>query len=65
MALATDPIIGAEGVSNDVAQEAGIRLPPSVPILQAEVNLPSGCDPGVTSELLISTGFFDLTRKME
>ncbi len=39
-------IIGADGVFSDTARLAGIRRPPSVPILQAEVPLPTGWDPG-------------------
>ncbi|MFQ5930542.1 MAG: NAD(P)/FAD-dependent oxidoreductase [Acidobacteriota bacterium] len=48
IALASDAIIGADGVSSDVAHEAGIPLPRCVPIVQAEVDLPCGWDPGVT-----------------
>ncbi len=38
-------IIGADGVFSDTARLTGIRRPPSVPILQAEINLPPGWDP--------------------
>ncbi len=38
-------VIGADGVKSTVARLAGIGLPPSVPILQAEVALPAGWDP--------------------
>lgn len=39
-------VIGADGVFSDVARLCGIRRPPNVPILQAEVSLPAGWDPG-------------------
>lgn len=38
-------IVGADGVFSDTARFTGIRRPPSVPILQAEIDLPSGWDP--------------------
>ncbi len=41
----TRAIIGADGVFSDTARFTGIRRPPSVPILQAEIDLPSGWDP--------------------
>ncbi len=41
-------VIGADGVFSDVAMAAGLQRPPTVPILQAEVNLPDGWDPAVT-----------------
>lgn len=41
-------VIGADGVFSDVAHAAGIRLPPVVPILQAEVQLPPNWNPDVT-----------------
>lgn len=41
-------IIGADGPFSDVAVAAGLSRPPAVPILQAEVQLPSGWDPTVT-----------------
>lgn len=41
-------VIGADGVTSDVARVTGIGLPPRVPIVQAEVRLPAGWDPQVT-----------------
>ncbi len=41
-------VIGADGPFSDVAAAAGIKRPPVVPILQAEIPLPSGWDPSVT-----------------
>lgn len=41
-------IIGADGVFSDVARAVGLQHPPSVPILQAEIELPHGWDPAVT-----------------
>ena len=41
-------VIGADGVTSDVASAAGLGLPPRVPILQAEVRLPPDWDPEVT-----------------
>ena len=41
-------VIGADGVDSSVARAFGIPRPPSVPILQAEIDLPSGWDPSVT-----------------
>lgn len=41
-------IIGADGVSSDVAMAACLPRPPAVPILQAEVQLPAGWDSAVT-----------------
>ncbi len=43
--VATRAIIGADGVFSDTARLVGIRRPPSVPILQAEVALPPGWNP--------------------
>ena len=43
--VSTRAIIGADGVFSDTARLVGIRRPPSVPILQAEVDLPSDWDP--------------------
>lgn len=45
---AEEAVIGADGVFSKVAMAAGIRAPESVPIVQAEVALPSGWDPSVT-----------------
>lgn len=41
-------VIGADGVTSDVARVTGLGLPPKVPIVQAEVHLPPGWDPEVT-----------------
>lgn len=41
-------VIGADGLHSQVAGAAGIPHPPSVPILQAEIDLPAGWDPAVT-----------------
>jgi flavin-dependent dehydrogenase len=41
-------VVGADGLFSDVALATGIRLPPIVPILQAEVRLPPGWDPAVS-----------------
>jgi flavin-dependent dehydrogenase len=41
-------VIGADGVTSDVARVAGLGLPPRVPIVQAEVRLPPDWDPEVT-----------------
>jgi flavin-dependent dehydrogenase len=41
-------LIGADGISSAVARAAQLPLPPTVPIIQAEVALPSGWDPNVT-----------------
>ncbi len=46
--VANEAIIGADGMTSDVAQAAGIPRPSSVPILQAEVTLPPGWNPDVT-----------------
>ena len=45
---ATEAIIGADGINSNVGRAAAICQPPSVPIVQAEVTLPSGWDPDVT-----------------
>ena len=47
-AMATQSVIGADGVNSRVAQAAGIPLSATVPIVQAEVDLPVGWDPDVT-----------------
>lgn len=44
----TRTVLGADGVFSDVALAAGLKHPPSVPILQAEIELPQGWDPAVT-----------------
>lgn len=41
-------VIGADGVTSDVASATGLGLPPRVPILQAEVRLPADWDPEVS-----------------
>lgn len=41
-------VVGADGVSSEVALAAGIARPPVVQIVQAEVALPPGHDPRVT-----------------
>lgn len=41
-------VVGADGLFSDVGAAAGIERPPAVPILQAEVELPSGWDSTVT-----------------
>lgn len=46
--LTTRAVLGADGVFSDVARAAGLAHPPSVPILQAEIELPRGWDPAVT-----------------
>ena len=46
--IATEAIIGADGMNSRVARSAGMPCPPSVPLVQAEVTLPSGWDPDVT-----------------
>ena len=49
-------VIGADGVTSDVASATGLGLPPRVPILQAEVRLPADWDPEV------SQVWFDVRR---
>lgn len=48
LTVTAEAVIGADGVFSDVATAARIGRPPYVPILQAEVSLPSGWDPGIT-----------------
>jgi len=48
MVVAEEAVIGADGVFSSVAGAAGITAPKTVPILQAEVALPSDWDPSVT-----------------
>lgn len=43
-----DTLIGADGVFSKVAREAGISAPPAVPLIQAEIELPSAWDPSLT-----------------
>jgi len=46
--VARDGVLGADGVRSKVAEKAGIPKPHSLPIVQAEVTLPSDWDPSVT-----------------
>ena len=46
--VAKEAVIGADGVRSKVAEEAGLSKPDSLPIVQAEVALPSDWDPSVT-----------------
>lgn len=46
--VAKEVMIGADGVRSKVAEAAGIPKPDSLPIVQAEVTLPSDWDPSVT-----------------
>jgi len=46
--VTTEAVIGADGIHSSVAEAAGISKPDTVPIVQAEVALPSGWDPSVT-----------------
>ena len=46
--VTADHIIAADGFNSHTARSAGIPLPPTVPIIQAEVQLPPGWDPEVT-----------------
>ena len=48
MAVAKEAVIGADGVHSNVAGAAGMPKPHSLPIVQAEVTLPSKWDPSVT-----------------
>ncbi len=41
-------VLAADGVFSDVAHAAKLNHPPSVPILQAEIELPAGWDPALT-----------------
>jgi len=45
--ISADYIIGADGVTSAVGKAAGLPNPPTVPLLQAEINLPENWDPGV------------------
>ena len=47
-ATAMQSVIGADGINSRVAQAAGIPLVATVPIVQAEVDLPVGWDADVT-----------------
>ena len=46
--VAKEAVIGADGVRSKVAEEARIPQPNSLPIVQAEVTLPSDWNPSVT-----------------
>ncbi len=46
--VTTRAVIGADGVFSDVARAVGLKHPPSVPILQAEIELPPSWDSAVT-----------------
>ena len=48
LTVETRSVIGAEGVQSEVTKALGLKPPSSVPILQAEVELPSGWNPSVT-----------------
>ena len=45
--IEADYLIGADGVSSAVGKAAGLPNPPTVPLLQVEINLPVNWDPGV------------------
>jgi len=47
IAVAKEAVIGADGIRSAVAADAGLPRPDSVPIVQAEVTLPSEWDPSV------------------
>ena len=47
-AAASRAVIGADGVKGSVGPAAGIGRPPAVPIVQAEVLLPTSWDPNLT-----------------
>ena len=46
--IRADYLIGADGISSSVGIAAGLPSPQSVPLLQAEINLPPDWDPDVT-----------------
>jgi len=46
--VAAQAVIGADGLFSDVAVAAGIKHPPTVPILQAEVRLPPDWEPTIS-----------------
>lgn len=48
IAVSAGAVLGADGVFSDVARQVGLKHPPSVPILQAEIELPKDWDPSVT-----------------
>lgn len=48
VAVTTQAVLGADGIFSDVARAVGLKHPPSVPILQAEIELPAHWNPNVT-----------------
>ena len=46
--IKADYLIGADGITSAVGKAADLPNPPTVPLLQVEINLPSSWDPGVT-----------------
>jgi flavin-dependent dehydrogenase len=54
--MSADTVIGADGIHSRVGREAGLLQPPSVPLLQAEIDLPAAWDPALTKV------WFDLER---
>lgn len=46
--IEADYLIGADGVTSGVGKAAGLPNPPTVPLLQVEINLPVNWAPGVT-----------------
>jgi flavin-dependent dehydrogenase len=48
LSVTPQAVIGADGVFSQVARAAGIRRPPHVPIVQAEIKLPPDWDPSLT-----------------
>jgi len=45
--IEADYLIGADGVASTVGKAAALPNPPTVPLLQVEINLPVNWDPGV------------------
>ena len=48
ISVTTRAVLGADGVFSDVARAVGLAHPPTVPILQAEIELPHAWNPAVT-----------------
>jgi flavin-dependent dehydrogenase len=46
--IEADYLIGADGETSAVGKAAGLPNPPTVPLLQVEIDLPANWDPGVT-----------------
>lgn len=44
----TNAVIGADGINSQTAIAAGISLPPSISIVQSEIDLPPEWDPAIT-----------------